>query len=234
MLLLKVDDIYVAYGTHEVLHGINLVVQEKEMVAVFGHNGAGKSTLLKAIFGLIPVKTGHVFFETNDKTHWKPAVSTRSGIGFTLQVGNVFPNLKVLENLSLAGYGLHDESDVQRRINYVFELFPNLAERKNKAARLLSGGERQMLAVGLVLVMRPKLLLLDEPSFGLAPLVVKNLFKVIKDINAELGSSLVLVEQNVKEALLLVSRAYVMKEGNFVYEGLSENKEQVIGAIWGV
>lgn len=233
-MLLRVENLLAAYGTHEVLHGVSLSAQEGEVVGIFGHNGAGKSTLLKAIFGLIPVKSGRVFFENTDKTHWKQSMSSRHGIGFALQEKSIFPNLTVLENLHLGGYGLKDETQAQKNIDDIVGLFPILAERKNKAARLLSGGERQMLAVSLVLMVKPKLILLDEPSFGLAPKVVNNLFEVIRDINAKWGSSIMLVEQNVKEALKLTSKVYVMKAGTFVYEGSGQDHERIVKAIWGV
>lgn len=233
-MLLRVENLHVNYGTHEVLHGVNLSAEEGEIVGIFGHNGAGKSTLLKAIFGLIQVKSGRILFDNEDKTHWKPSTSSRHGIGLTLQEGNIFPNLNVSENLRLAGYSWTDEAAVQKRIDDIFKLFPILAERKNKAARLLSGGERQMLALSLVLMTKPKLILLDEPSFGLAPLVVRDLFEVIRGINAEWGSSLLLVEQNVKEGLKLTSKVYVMKEGTFIFEGSGQEDERIVKAIWGI
>jgi branched-chain amino acid transport system ATP-binding protein len=134
----------------------------------------------------------------------------------------------------LAGCSLTEGTIVRKRIDDIFSLFPILAQRKNKASRLLSGGERQMLAVSLVLMVRPKLILLDEPSFGLAPLIVANLFKVIRDINAEWGSSVILVEQNIKEAWKLISRVYVMKEGKFVFEGSMQDSERAMRAVWGI
>jgi len=210
------------------------MAQEREIVGIFGHNGAGKSTMLKGIFGLVPVKSGRVFFDNQDKTYWKPFMSSRHGIGFSLQEGNVFPNLTVLDNLRMSGRILKDDATAQIRINDIFDLFPVLAERKKKPARLLSGGERQMLAISLGLMTKPKLMLLDEPSFGLAPLIVGNLFQVIRNINSELGSSTLLVEQNVKEALKLTSRVYVMKEGRFVFEGSGQENERIMRAIWGV
>ena len=233
-MILRADSLHVAYGTHEVLHGVNLMVKEDEIVGIFGHNGAGKSTLLKAIFGFIPIKSGRVFFKEEDKTHWNPSMSNCNGIGFTMQERNIFGKLRVIENLRLAGYGLVDEALVRKRIDDIFGLFPILSERRSKAARLLSGGERQMLAISLALMTRPKLMLLDEPSFGLAPLVVQLLFEVVRSINVEWGSSVLLVEQNVKEALVLTSKVYVMKEGTFVYEGSGQDKEAVVRAIWGV
>jgi len=229
-----VESLHIAYGTHEVLHGVSLTAQGREIVGIFGHNGAGKSTLLKGIFGLIPVKSGSVFFDNENKTYWKPFMSSQNGIGFSLQERNIFPNLSVLDNLRTAGCALNDDATVRKRVDDVFQLFPILAERKKKAACLLSGGQRQMLAIGLALMTRPKLMLLDEPSFGLAPIVVSNLFDVIENINAELGSSTLLVEQNVKEALKLTSRVYVMKEGRFVFEGSGKESERIMRAIWGV
>ncbi len=233
-MILKTDSLHVGYGTHEVLHGVNLMVEEDEIVGIFGHNGAGKSTLLKAVFGFIPIKSGRVFFKEEDKTHWDPSMGNRNGIGFSMQERNTFAKLSVMENLRLAGYGLVDDALVRKRIEDIFGLFPILSERRNKAARLLSGGERQMLAISLALMTRPKLMLLDEPSFGLAPLIVQLLFEVVRSINVEWGSSVILVEQNVKEALVLTSRVYVMKEGAFVYEGSGQNKEAIVRAIWGV
>lgn len=233
-MLLRVENICAGYGTHEVLHGVNLTAQVLDIVGIFGHNGAGKSTMLKTIFGLIPVKSGRIYFETEDKTHWKPSMNNYRGIGFALQEKNIFSKLNIIENLRLAGYGLVDEATVRDRIDDIFKLFPRLAERRDKGGYLLSGGERQMLALGLVLMARPKLMLLDEPSFGLAPLVVKHLFEVIQKINIELGCSVLVVEQNVKEALMVVSKVYVLREGSFVFEGDSQNHEIITRAIWGI
>jgi branched-chain amino acid transport system ATP-binding protein len=233
-LVLEVEGLRVRYGTHEVLHGVSLSAVHGEMVGIFGHNGAGKSTLLKAIFGLLPATSGRVTFDGEDKTRWKPSRSSRSGMGFALQEGNIFPNLTVLENLRLAGTSVADERTTAVRMDDIFRLFPVLLERAGTLTCLLSGGQRQMVAVGLALMTKPKLILLDEPSFGLAPLVVKNLFDVIREINAGWGSTVILVEQNVKESLRLVSRTYVMTGGSFVYEGPSKDEEEIVKAIWGV
>ena len=233
-MLLRVEDLNVGYGKHHVLKTVSLTAQEEEIVGIFGHNGAGKSTLLKAIFGLVPVKSGRVLFDNEDKTQWGPFMNNRHGIGFVLQEKSVFPNLSVLDNLRLGSYSLDNRATVRKKIDEILDIFPVLAKRKNSLGRLLSGGERQMLAISLVLINKPKLMLLDEPSFGLAPLIVMHLFEVIQDINAKLSSSILLVEQNVKEALKLASRVYVMKEGKFTYEGSGQDSERIMRAIWGV
>lgn len=229
-MLLSVRDLKVAYGNIEALHGISFDVNEGEIVTLIGANGAGKSTTLMSISRLIPgvaelggrVTGGSITFEGKDLLTYSPHhVVTKLGITLVPEGRRIFGNLTVLENLKLAAYARTDDEEIQRTFERAFRLFPRLEERKNQQGDTLSGGEQQMLAVARALMTGGKFMLLDEPSMGLAPVLMQELFRVLKEINEE-GTTILLVEQNARMALRFASRGYVLETGNVVLEGSSE------------
>ncbi|MCK8601506.1 ABC transporter ATP-binding protein [Desulfoferrobacter suflitae] len=216
-MLLEIVDLRVKYGSIEVLHGINLKVREGEIVTILGANGAGKSTTLLAISGLVKASSGAVYFDKNP-LHKLPAHKVvQQGIAQVPEGRRMFGTLTVQENLSLGAYTCKDSAQIKRTREWIYEMLPVLAERRNQLAGTLSGGEQQMLAIGRALMSQPKILLLDEPSLGLAPLLVKMIFQTLEEIN-ETGVTMVLVEQNARAALKLANRGYVMEVGNIVLE----------------
>jgi branched-chain amino acid transport system ATP-binding protein len=223
--ILSVENIYASYYKKEILHGVSISVSNGEIVSLIGPNGAGKSTLLKVIIGTLAPQEGNVHFLDEDVTNFAPHLRVKKGIGYLIQGGEVFRNLTVLENLELGGFDL-PKSDYKERLDEVFGLFPILAGMKSRRAGLLSGGERQALALGIVLMRRPKLLLLDEPSAGLAPSLVKQIIAKIQRINTDFGISILLVEQNIGEALKISERVYLLKNGEIVGEENPENLAQ--------
>lgn len=221
------------YGTFEVLESIDLQVAEGTVVALLGHNGAGKSTLLKAVFGLLPVRGGSVAFEGKDVTRARPFEKGALGIRYVPQEGNVFPNLTIEDNLKLGALRLPGErAALVARIDEIYEIFPILRERRSEAARVLSGGERQMLAISIALMTGPRLMLLDEPSAGLAPKLVQRLFDMIQQIQHCLGMTVLVVEQNVNEALRVAQEAYILEEGRIVHHGPSSEKNRIVRKLW--
>ena len=231
--MLEIRSLRSRYGNFEVLDGVSLSVQAGETVALLGHNGAGKSTLLKAVFGLLPVKDGAVIFDGADFTHARAFDKAARGMRFVPQEGNVFPNLTVEDNLRLGALKLPgDRAAATDRIEEIFKTFRILRERRTSRGRVLSGGERQMLAISIALMTAPKLLLLDEPSAGLAPLAVARLFELIQEIREKLGTTVLLVEQNVNEALRVAQRAYILEEGRIVHEGPSDDKDIIVRKLW--
>jgi branched-chain amino acid transport system ATP-binding protein len=216
--LLTVDALAAGYGKKTVLHGVSFRVDEREIVAVLGHNGAGKSTTLKTVLGLIPARAGRVSFAGQAWANGDPAHNGRLGIALVPQGRGVFPDLTVEENLALGAYTQPRDADRAGRLREVLELFPILAERRGQRAGTLSGGQQQMVAVGIALMQRPRLMMLDEPSIGLAPVLVQRVLETAKEINRRFGTAIVLVEQNIKTALAMASRAYVMKSGRIVLE----------------
>lgn len=232
-MMLDVRDLRSGYGTFEVLDGVSLRVEAGDIIALLGHNGAGKSTLLRAVFGLLPVRGGTVVFDAIEMTQARPFEKAARGMRLVPQEGNVFPNLSVEDNLRLGAVKLPgDRGAVTARIEEVFTTFAILRERRASPARVLSGGERQMLAISIAMMTSPKLLLLDEPSAGLAPLAVARLFELIREIRDRLGTAVLLVEQNVNEALRVASQAYVLEEGRIVYHGPSSDKENIVRKLW--
>ncbi|MDP2952314.1 MAG: ATP-binding cassette domain-containing protein, partial [Chloroflexota bacterium] len=191
--MLEIWGLVAGYGKYKVLREIDLNIKENEIVGLFGPNGAGKSTLLKAVFGVVPVQGGRIQFNGLDKTHFKPFQNTVAGLGFAPQEGNVFFGLTVEENLQLGGCCLGDKRQLSRRIEELVEVFPALRARYRLPARVLSGGERQMLAVAIALMSSPRVVLLDEPSSGLAPIMVEGLFDTIKRVSVELKTAVLLV-----------------------------------------
>jgi len=231
--MFEVRQLSARYADFDVLHGVDIAVGERQMVALLGHNGAGKSALLKAIFGLLPVSGGSVTFGGVDATRARPFEKSALGIRFVPQEGNVFPKLSVQDNLKLGALKLSGGSvRLATRLAEIYDTFPILRERRTSPARVLSGGERQMLAMSIALITAPKLLLLDEPSAGLAPIAVHQLFEMIRQINQRLGTAVLLVEQNVTEALRLTGEVYVLEEGRMVFRGASREKEQIVRHLW--
>lgn len=218
MPLLEVNDLQAAYGPITALHGVSLDVDDGELVAVIGANGAGKTTLLMAISGVVPVRGGTVLYRRRPINGLPPHEIVRLGIGQCPEGRRIFPRLTVRENLELGGFTQRDTWQVRRDIAEACELFPVLGTRMTQLAGTLSGGEQQMLALGRALVGRPKLLLLDEPSLGLAPLVVRQMFDVIGSL-ASRGIAVVLVEQNARAALALAARAWVLETGRVTLAG---------------
>ena len=231
--MLEVRELRSGYGNFEVLDRVNLRVDAGQIVTVLGHNGAGKSTLLKTLFGLLPVRGGTVIFDDVDMTQARPFEKAACGMRLVPQEGNVFPNLSVEDNLRLGALTLPgDRTALAARTEAIIDTFPILRERRALRARVLSGGERQMLAISIALMTAPKLLLLDEPSAGLAPMAVARLFELILEIRDRLGAAVLLVEQNVNEALRVAERAYVLEEGRVVFHGPSDDKENIVRKLW--
>lgn len=219
--LLKITDLHVYYGSVQALKGISMDVSKGEIVSVLGANGAGKSTLLRAISGLIPVKSGEMLFNDKPLNKIEAYKIVIDGISHVPEGRRVFTTLSVEENLNLGAFNRRGDSKlVSERKERAYDLFPILKERKNQLAGTLSGGEQQMLAIGRGLMSDPSLLLLDEPSLGLAPLLVKQIFEIIKEINKQ-GVAILLVEQNARKALSVAHRAYVLETGNITISGSS-------------
>lgn len=216
--MLKVDDINVYYGNIRALNGVSLEVNEGEIVTLIGANGAGKSTLLKTISGLLKPKLGKIFYK-DESIGGKPVQSiVKMGISHVPEGRRVFANMSIEENLQLGAYLRKDKEGIKKDFDKVYELFPRLLERKKQLSGTLSGGEQQMLAMGRALMARPQLLLLDEPSMGLAPILVKQIFSIIEEIN-KTGTTILLVEQNANLALSIANRAYVIETGRVVLSG---------------
>ena len=210
MTLLTASDVVAGYGEAEILHGVSVTVAEGEIVTIIGPNGCGKSTLMKAIVGLVGVRTGSVTFRGDDITAVPPEMIVRTGLCYVPQSSNVFPSLTIRENLEMGAFVRSD--DFRGRIDEMFQLFPDLAMRPGRKAGSLSGGQRQMLAIGRALMLDPRLLILDEPSAGLSPAMTNMVFERIREINRS-GVAVLLVEQNARQALQMSSRGYVLTAG---------------------
>ncbi|WP_423800183.1 ABC transporter ATP-binding protein [Neobacillus sp. SAB-20_R2A] len=219
--MLKVNDINVYYGNIHALKGVSLDINQGEIVTLIGANGAGKSTLLKTLSGLLRPKTGEIVFEGEHVAGKVPQLIVKRGISQVPEGRRVFANMSVEENLELGAYLRKDRKGIQEDFEKIYQLFPRLLERKKQLSGTLSGGEQQMLAMGRALMARPRLLLLDEPSMGLAPLLVKTIFQIIEEIN-KTGTTILLVEQNANMALSIADRAYVIETGKIVASGLAE------------
>lgn len=216
---LEIKNLQVFYGKIEAIKGISFHVNQGEIVTLIGANGAGKTTTLKTISGLRPVSGGQILFESEDIAKVPAHDRTAMGISQAPEGRGIFPGMTVLENLEIGKYFRKDrKNEMAEDIAEVFELFPRLKERATQAGGTLSGGEQQMLAIGRALMSRPKLLLLDEPSMGLAPMMIQNIFNIITRINKELGTTILLVEQNAQQALQRAHRAYVLETGKIVKE----------------
>ncbi len=206
------------FGRIQALHVISLHVDEGEVVALIGANGAGKSTTLRAISGIRPVSSGAIRFNGEDITRLRADLRVVRGLSQAPEGRGIFPGMTVMENLDMGAYTRKDKAGIAADLNRVLELFPRLAERRKQAGGTLSGGEQQMLAVGRALMSRPKLVLLDEPSMGLAPMLIQQIFSIITEIN-EQGTTVLLVEQNAQQALTRAHRAYVLETGRIVKSG---------------
>jgi branched-chain amino acid transport system ATP-binding protein len=218
--LLAIEGLVARYGPIEALKGVDLVVDEGEIVTLIGANGAGKSTLLMAVSGVMPAAAGRIRFAGDDLAALPPHRIARGGIAHVPEGRHIFPRMTVEENLRMGAMGASADVESEERAR-AYQLFPVLAERRRQRAGTLSGGEQQMLAIARALMARPRLLLLDEPSLGLAPLMVKRIFAAIADINAERKTTVLLVEQNAHHALRIASRAYVLAQGRVVLSGPS-------------
>ena len=216
--MLKVEDINVYYGAIHAIKGISLEVNAGEIVALIGSNGAGKSTTLRTISGLMKPKTGRIMYDGEDITGVPAHKIVGKGLCQVPEGRHVFANMTVMENLELGAYLRTDKEGIAKDMEMVFEKFPRLLERKDQLSGTLSGGEQQMLAMARALMSRPKLLLLDEPSMGLAPLLIKEIFNIIKEINAS-GTTVLLVEQNANMALSIADKAYVLETGRITLSG---------------
>jgi branched-chain amino acid transport system ATP-binding protein len=233
--LLRLENVTAHYGTIQALKGVSINVSEGEIVTVIGANGAGKTTLLKTLCGLVSATSGKVYFYDKDITNLPTSDIVAAGIVMVPEGRRIFPRMTVLENLQLGGYLNRNKSETKANMERVFELFPILKDRLHQIAGTLSGGEQQMLAIGRALMSRPKLLLLDEPSMGLAPKIVLSIFDIIRQINRE-GTTILLVEQNAHMALSTAHKAYVLETGRILMEDTAEkllHNEQVRKAYLG-
>lgn len=219
--MLKVEGLCCSYGNIEVLKNISFETKKGQIVTLIGANGAGKTTTLKALSGLIPINKGSVIYKGEDITNCPPYKIVSKGIAHIPEGRQVFPELSVFDNLLLGGYSVKNKALVKERMDNVFDKFPRLKERANQAAGTLSGGEQQMLAIGRALISSPELLLLDEPSMGLSPKLVGDVFEIIKKIR-EQGTTILLVEQNAHMALSIADQAYVIQNGEIVLSGTGE------------
>ena len=219
--MLVLEDVNVYYGAIHALKGISFEVNQGEIVTLIGSNGAGKSTSLKTVSGLLRSKTGKITFKGENLANIAPQVIVAKGISQVPEGRHVFANMTVIENLELGAYLRKDKAGIKQDMQRVYELFPRLLERNSQISGTLSGGDQQMLAMGRALMSKPQLLLLDEPSMGLAPILVKQIFSIIKEINAS-GTTILLVEQNAHMALSIANRAYVLETGKIVLSGDSK------------
>jgi branched-chain amino acid transport system ATP-binding protein len=217
--MIKINDLVVAYGGIEALKGVSLEVPKGKIVTLVGANGAGKSTTLKSIVGLVKPKSGTIVYEGQDLTKLTTEKMVEKGIALVPEGRRVFADLTVLENLKIGAYSRKDRNHIDKDLENIYSLFPRLKERTWQAAGTLSGGEQQMLAIGRALMSKPKLIMMDEPSLGLAPIIVKELFAIIKKINKEEGVTVLLIEQNANAALKIADIGYIMETGKIILEG---------------
>ena len=235
-MLLEVKDLHVYYGAIHALQGISFHIEEGEIVSLIGANGAGKSTTLRTLSGLIRPRSGNIFFKGEEITTTPAEQIVYRGISHVPEGRKIFAPLTVRENLEMGAYTRSDPAEIQKSMDRVFESFPRLKERLNQLGGTLSGGEQQMLATARGMMSKPSLILLDEPSMGLSPILVEEIFKIIKEINSQ-GTSILLVEQNALMALSISNRAYVLETGRIVLEGKAsdvKNNPQVKSAYLGI
>jgi branched-chain amino acid transport system ATP-binding protein len=234
--MLELKSVRTYYGNIEALKEISLTVSEGEIITLIGANGAGKSTTLMSISGIVPPRFGEIRFLDKPIHHLKPDEIVTLGISQVPEGRRIFPQLTVLENLDMGAFLRKDRADIKKDMDHIFSLFPILAQRQHQGGGMLSGGEQQMLAISRALMARPRLLLMDEPSLGLAPLIVRVIFDIIKKINEE-GTTIFLVEQNAHMALKVAHRGYVMENGRITLEGNAQNllvNEEVKKAYLGI
>ena len=218
MAMLEIKDLEVYYGMIQAIKGISFEVNEGEVIALIGANGAGKTTILHTISGLIAPKKGSIIFEGQEITKIPAHKIVENGLAQVPEGRRVFPSLSVLQNLKLGAYTRKDKKEIDDTLKMIYERFPRLEERKNQPAGTLSGGEQQMLAMGRALMSKPRIILMDEPSMGLSPIFVNEIFDIIKQVSAS-GTTVLLVEQNAKKALSIADRGYVLETGKIVKEG---------------
>ena len=218
MAMLEIKDLEVYYGMIQAIKGISFEVNEGEVIALIGANGAGKTTILHTISGLIAPKKGSITFEGQEITKIPAHKIVENGLAQVPEGRRVFPSLSVLQNLKLGAYTRKDKKEIDDTLKMIYERFPRLEERKNQPAGTLSGGEQQMLAMGRALMSKPRIILMDEPSMGLSPIFVNEIFDIIKQVSAS-GTTVLLVEQNAKKALSIANRGYVLETGKIVLEG---------------
>lgn len=221
MSILSLNNASVSYGAIKALKGINISVEEGKIIALLGANGAGKSTLLKAVSGLVPLSDGEILFNGTDISKLSSENIVKLGIIQSPEGRQIFPELTVEENLVIGAFSLRDRKQIKENLKIVYGYFERLEERKKQSAGTLSGGEQQMLAIGRALMANPKILLLDEPSLGLAPLIIRDIFNIIKKLN-EAGTTILIVEQNAKQTLKLSDYAYVLEIGTIIHEGKAD------------
>ncbi|MBT8762403.1 ABC transporter ATP-binding protein [Desulfohalobiaceae bacterium Ax17] len=221
--MLKLRNINTFYGNIQALHDVSLEVKQGEIITLIGANGAGKTTTLMSICGVVPPRSGEIIFEGRPIHNMSTDQIVALGIVQVPEGRLIFPYMTVMENLDMGAYLRKDKDGIKKDLEYIFELFPILAQRRNQQGGTLSGGEQQMLAISRALMARPRLLLLDEPSLGLAPLVIKQIFEIIKKINRESNTTIFLVEQNAHQALKIAHRGYVMENGRITLEDSASN-----------
>ncbi len=221
--MLKLVNVKTFYGNIQALKGINIEISEGEIITLIGSNGAGKTTTLMSISGVVPPREGKIVFMDQQIHEFSPDRIVSLGISQVPEGRHIFPQLSVLENLHMGAFIRNDKDEIKKDIEYIFELFPILTKRRHQAGGTLSGGEQQMLAISRALMARPRLLLMDEPSLGLAPIIVKQIFSIIKKINAEQKTTIFLVEQNANLALQVANRGYVIENGRIVIEDTADN-----------
>lgn len=221
--MLELKNLHTYYGNIRALNDVSMKVSEGEIITLIGANGAGKSTTLMSISGIVPPRSGEILFMGRPVHTMSPDSIVELGISQVPEGRHIFPYLTVMENLAMGAFLRKDREGIKKDMDYVFELFPVMTERRNQQGGTLSGGEQQMLAISRAIMARPRLLLLDEPSLGLAPLIVRQIFKIIRKINTEYGTTVFLVEQNANLALQIAQRGYVMENGRIVLEDSAEN-----------
>ncbi len=217
MKILEANNIFAGYGKSEVLHGVSIYIEKEEAITIIGPNGAGKSTLLKAIMGYIPIFKGDIYWRGDNITHLKPHEKVNRGFGYVPQLGNVFPSLTVRENLEMGGF-IRSKEIVKERMDKAFQLFPILADRLKQKAGTLSGGQSQMLGMARALMTDPEVLMLDEPSAGLSPMVSEEVFSIITDIHKKMGRAIIIIEQDAYQSLSISDRGYVLVMGQNEFE----------------
>jgi len=235
--VLRLNNVQTFYGNIQVLKDLCSEVTQGEIITLIGANGAGKTTTLMSITGIVPLRTGEIMFLNKPVHNLSPDEIVALGISLVPEGRRIFPRLTVMENLDMGAFLRKDKADIKKDINHIFELFPILAERRQQHGGTLSGGEQQMLAISRALMARPRLLLLDEPSLGLGPMVVRLIFEIIKKINLESGTTIFLVEQNAHMALKVAHRGYVMENGRITLEGTADSllhNEEVKRAYLGI
>lgn len=222
MTILEVNDLHVSYGMIHAIKGVSFEVNKGEIIALIGANGAGKTTILHTITGLLPAQSGTILFKGKDLTKTAAHKIVYLGMSHVPEGRRVFQELTVLENLKLGAFSRKDKAEIRQSLEMVYTHFPRLQERKSQIAGTLSGGEQQMLAMGRALMSKPEIILMDEPSMGLSPLLVSEIFDIIEEINKD-GVTVLLVEQNAKKALAIADRAYVLETGNIVLDGCADD-----------